>query len=124
MSLNWYNEFLKKKDILASLPNNYTVAQGKKAELKPYYVVTIVHDMDEPVERLKNVRVWASSGERARRKFLEEYSFLVDYLSMGRDVEARYDPVAWEEKLQQEKRQQQQHEEREQSIQEMWWNND
>lgn len=117
----------EKKDISIKSANKYVVAQQKKAERRPYYVVTISQDEDRPIESLKNVRVWAVSSSQARQIFFKKYPFLKDYLGMM-DVEARFDSVAWQnflkKKEEQAKIDTRQKQEKEERIQQMWWNKD
>ena len=118
-AMNYVGVPNEKKDISASIPYKYTVANEQKAELKPYYIVTIREDGDVPVASLKNVRVRAYSSEQARMKFLDKYLFLRDYRLLGIDVEARVDDAMWQAEQRGDAAKKQIAEE---NIQNAWWN--
>jgi hypothetical protein len=60
-----------------------------KQETKPYNIYIIMHGVEQSPSSLKNKFEDAYSSEQARMFFLNKYSFLLDYLKLGYEVEAR-----------------------------------
>lgn len=101
MNLNWYKDYLKKKDILTSLPK-YIVANEaieQEGDLKPYYVVAIKGNRAFIVDSLKDIRIRDINEQEALKQFLLHYRKLQGYLNNGIPVKARLDEKMWQEEL-------------------------
>lgn len=72
-------------------------------------------------ESIKNVHIYAVSEEQARFKFLKKYTWLMDYLDMGYEINAILDSG----KLAQlEKQEKSEEVSKKNKIENAWWNKD
>lgn len=125
MNLNWYKDYLEKKDNTTISFNKYTTAQTKTNEemvKKPYYLVRMVSDGAKIVESLKNAREWAFSPSQARLLFFRKYKFLSDYVNMGIPLEAKLDVKLWNDTQNIKEYEKEKKERTERDLPEQWWN--